>query len=71
MELVSLLLQASHLFRLYGEVATEFCDLPFHALWPIGQSVCFTFPQPEGMRIHTGRQLRNPKHRARITQRAP
>ena len=45
MELVSLLLQVSHLFRLYGEVATEFCDLPFYALWPIDRWRRFTFPQ--------------------------
>lgn len=70
MEFVGLLLQAAHLPRLYGEITTEFCDLPFHALWPIDRWVSFTFPHPEGMRIQAGRQLRSHEHLARITQRA-
>jgi hypothetical protein len=70
MEFVGLLLQAPHLSRLYGEITTEFCDLPFQALWPIDRWVSFTFPQPDGMRTHAERQLRNSQHRARIAQRA-
>ena len=70
MELVGLLLQASHLPRLYGEITTEFCDLPFNALYPIDRGVSFTFLQPEGRRIHAGRQLCNHEHLARITHRA-
>jgi len=59
MEFVSLLLQAADLSRLDGEITTEFCDLPFHALWPIDRWVSFAFRHPEGMRIHAGRHLRN------------
>ncbi len=69
-ELVGLLLQPSHLFGLDGEVATEFRDLPFHALRPIGRWLSLAFPQIEGMRIHAGRQLCSHEHRARIAQRA-
>jgi len=69
MELVGLLLQAAHLSRLYGEITTEFCDLPFNALWPIDRWASFTFRHPEGMRLQAGRQLGSHEHLARITQR--
>lgn len=68
LQFVGLLLQAAHLFRLHGQIATEFSDLPFHAVWPIDRWVSFTLPDPEGMLTHAGRQLRN--HPAGFPQRA-
>ena len=77
MEFVGLLLQLSHLFRLYGEIATEFCDLPFHALWPIDGRANSKFPQRavrHSRLLHGTPLMRAPchshQHRATIRQRA-